>query len=74
MLTERLRTLEEAEIIYRHQTPTVPPCVTYGLTPEGREITAILDQLNTLAHTWRQRANPVPQAEEHTRVSAHQSQ
>lgn len=52
MLTERLRTLEKAEIIYRHQEPTVPPQVTYGLTQEGRELTTILDQLNTLAHTW----------------------
>jgi DNA-binding HxlR family transcriptional regulator len=53
MLTERLRTLEKAEIIYRHQEPTVPPQVTYGLTKEGRELTTILDQLNTLAHTWQ---------------------
>ena len=52
MLTERLRSLEKAEIIYRHQEPTVPPQVTYGLTKEGRELTAILDQLNTLAHNW----------------------
>ena len=69
MLTERLRSLEKAEIIYRHQEPTVPPQVTYGLTKEGRELTAILDQLNTLAHNWedqveyvkgniRQRGNP----------------
>lgn len=53
MLTERLRTLKKAEIIYRHQEPTVPPQVTYGLTKEGRELTTILDQLNTLAHTWQ---------------------
>jgi DNA-binding HxlR family transcriptional regulator len=52
MLTERLRTLVKAEIIYRHQEPTVPPQVTYGLTADGRELTTILDQLNTLAHTW----------------------
>lgn len=52
MLTGRLRTLEKAEIIYRHQEPTVPPQVTYGLTQEGRELTTILNQLNTLAHTW----------------------
>jgi DNA-binding HxlR family transcriptional regulator len=36
MLTERLRTLEEAEIISRHQQPTVPPQVFYELTKEGR--------------------------------------
>ena len=36
MLTERLRALEAAEIIFRHQESTVPPQVTYGLTTEGR--------------------------------------
>lgn len=53
MLTERLRTLEGAEIIHRHQEPTVPPKVTYELTKEGRELTTILDQINTLAYRWQ---------------------
>ena len=52
MLTERLRTLEKAEIIYRHHKPTVPPQVTYGLTEEGQELTTVLDQLNMLAQQW----------------------
>ena len=52
MLTERLRTLEKAEILYRHHNPTVPPQVTYGLTEEGQELTTVLDQLNTLAQQW----------------------
>ena len=56
MLTERLRTLEKAEIIYRHPEPTVPPQVTYGLTTEGKELTTILDGLNTLAHNWQDQA------------------
>jgi DNA-binding HxlR family transcriptional regulator len=53
MLTERLRSLEKAEIISRHQEATVPPKVTYALTEEGRELTTILDQLNTLAYRWQ---------------------
>ncbi|WP_312646949.1 winged helix-turn-helix transcriptional regulator [Candidatus Nitrospira allomarina] len=53
MLTERLRALEKAEIIFRHQAPTIPPQVTYGLTTEGRELTTILDQINTLAGRWQ---------------------
>ena len=53
MLTERLRSLEAAEIIYRRQDPTVPPQVTYGLTKDGKELTAVLDQLNTLAYRWQ---------------------
>lgn len=52
MLTERLRSLEKAEIIYRQHNPTVPPQVTYGLTKEGLELTTVLDQLNTLAQQW----------------------
>lgn len=52
MLTERLRTLEASEIIYRHQEATVPPQVTYGLTAEGRQLTTVLDQLNALAEQW----------------------
>ena len=57
MLTERLRTLENAEIISRHHEPTVPPRVTYSLTTEGRELTNILDQINTLAYRWQARNN-----------------
>ena len=57
MLTERLRTLENAEIISRHHEPTVPPRVTYSLTKEGRELTNILDQINTLAYRWQARNN-----------------
>ncbi|MFZ1747435.1 MAG: helix-turn-helix domain-containing protein [Nitrospirales bacterium] len=53
MLTERLRSLEKAEIIFRHQASTIPPQVNYGLTTEGRELTTILDQINTLAGRWQ---------------------
>lgn len=53
MLTERLRSLEHAEIIDRRQEPTVPPKVTYELTKEGRELTTILDQINALAYRWQ---------------------
>ena len=55
MLTERLRMLKQAEIIFRKQKSTVPPQVTYGLTKEGRELTTILDQLNTVAYRWQAR-------------------
>ncbi|NKB82391.1 MAG: MarR family transcriptional regulator [Nitrospirales bacterium] len=53
MLTERLRSLEAAEIIYRDHQPTVPPQVTYGLMQEGYELTRVLDQLNCLAERWQ---------------------
>ena len=57
MLTERLRSLENAEIISRHHEPTVLPRVTYSLTKEGRDLTNILDQINTLAYRWQARNN-----------------
>jgi DNA-binding HxlR family transcriptional regulator len=53
MMTERLRSLEQAEIIFRHQAPTMPLQVTYRLTKEGRDLTSILDQINTLAERWQ---------------------
>ncbi|MCA1994505.1 MAG: helix-turn-helix transcriptional regulator [Coleofasciculus sp. S288] len=52
VLTERLRMLEQEEILYRHYEPTVPPQVTYGLTERGQELVGILDQLNDLAQRW----------------------
>ncbi|MEX2492987.1 MAG: helix-turn-helix domain-containing protein [Nitrospirales bacterium] len=74
MLTERLRTLEAAEIIFRHQASTIPPQVTYGLTTEGRELTTILDQINTLAYRWQdqktRKANTTTQMKETNRRTA----
>ena len=54
VLTERLRMLEEAGIIFRHPEPTVPPQVTYGLAERGRELEAVLDDLEDIARKWRQ--------------------
>ena len=56
MLTERLRNLEKAEIIYREHRPTIPPQVTYGLTKEGQELATVLNQLNSLAKKWQSEA------------------
>ncbi len=54
MLTERLRLLEAAEVIYRDYEPTVPPKVSYGLTPRGEELTGVLSQLYDVACRWQQ--------------------
>jgi DNA-binding HxlR family transcriptional regulator len=53
VLTGRLRALEAAGIVYRHYEPTVPPAVTYGLTPRGRELDQVLDALNEVAVSWQ---------------------
>jgi len=67
VLTERLRALEAAGIVYRHYEPTVPPAVTYGLTARGRELDGVLDALNAVAVRWQaeDRQRPRKPAAEH---------
>ena len=52
MLTERLRTLEAAWIVFRAYHPSIPPEVTYGLTQRGLELREVLDALDALAQRW----------------------
>jgi len=58
MLTERLRMLEAAEVIYRDYEPTVPPQVTYGVTERGQELMEVLDDLSVIARRWYDRDHP----------------
>jgi DNA-binding HxlR family transcriptional regulator len=53
MLTERLRMLEDARVVYRHYEPTIPPQVTYGLAKRGEELREVLDQLGDVARRWQ---------------------
>ena len=53
VLTERLRMLEEAGVIYRQYEATIPPKVTYGLASRGLELRPVLDQLNAVASRWQ---------------------
>jgi DNA-binding HxlR family transcriptional regulator len=53
VLTERLRMLEQAEVIIRHYEPTIPPQVTYELAPRGRELADVIDRLDQVARKWR---------------------
>ena len=53
VLTERLRMLEQAEIIVRHYTPTIPPQVSYELAPRGRELVDVIDRLDGVAKKWQ---------------------
>lgn len=52
VLTERLRTLEDAGFIFRHYEPTIPPAVTYGITDRMKDIEKVLQQLEGLARKW----------------------
>ena len=53
MLTERLRMLEEARVVFRHYEPTIHPQVTYGLAKRGEELRDVLDQLGKVALRWQ---------------------
>lgn len=54
VLTERLRVLEEATLVYRNYVPTIPPQVSYGLTDRAQELNQIFDQLEVIAQRWYQ--------------------
>ena len=52
VLTERLRTLEAAEIIERRLHPGNPGKVTYATAPRGQQLFPVLDQLSALGASW----------------------
>ena len=52
VLTQRLRELEAAGLLWREQETTVPPKVTYGLTEMGRDVHAALKALDAPARRW----------------------
>ncbi|RMD90463.1 MAG: transcriptional regulator [Alphaproteobacteria bacterium] len=66
MLTERLRMLEGAGIVWREQAQTIPPAVTYGLTERGEELRGVLGKLGEIARRWQaegafsETASPTP--------------
>jgi DNA-binding HxlR family transcriptional regulator len=53
VLTERLRTLEDARFIFRHYEQTIPPAVTYGITERMKDIEKVLAQMEGLARKWQ---------------------
>ncbi|WP_454271895.1 winged helix-turn-helix transcriptional regulator [Roseovarius sp. MBR-51] len=53
MLTERLRMLQGAGVIWREQAETIPPAVTYGLTSRGNDLRGVLDTLGHIAERWK---------------------
>jgi DNA-binding HxlR family transcriptional regulator len=52
MLSERLRELEEAEIVVRHVTPDIPVRVEYELTPKGRSLEKSIAAIREWATKW----------------------
>ena len=60
VLTERLRTLEDARFIFRHYEPTIPPAVTYGITDRMKDIEKVLHQLEELSRKWQRESATLP--------------
>ena len=58
VLTVRLRALEAEGLVYRHQTASNPPEVTYGLTARAVEMGAILEELQRMAASWDDHTDP----------------
>jgi DNA-binding HxlR family transcriptional regulator len=54
VLTERLRGLESKRFIFRRYKATIPPEVTYGLTPRMRDIQKVPNELNRMSLKWKQ--------------------
>src|SRR6266536_4652674 len=49
MLAERLRDLEQAELVRRTVVPTTPPTVEYRLTARGRALAPLMEALRAYA-------------------------
>lgn len=58
VLTERLRRLEAAGLVFRDYRPSVPPEVNYGLTARGRELEGVFDALSGIAQRWAREDAP----------------
>ena len=52
LLSERLRELEEADVVSRTVTPSTPVLIEYSLSERGRELAVVMDGLSTWAERW----------------------
>jgi DNA-binding HxlR family transcriptional regulator len=51
-LSLRLRALEEERIVERHTYPEVPPRVEYALTPKGRALVPLIEDMRAYGREW----------------------
>jgi DNA-binding HxlR family transcriptional regulator len=52
LLSERLKELETEGIVTRAVTPSTPVRIEYSLTPRGRDLTRVMDELGAWAERW----------------------
>jgi DNA-binding HxlR family transcriptional regulator len=75
MLSERLRELEDEEIVARTVIPETPVRVEYSLTSKGRALAPALDAIGHWAERWVEAADaakpsPAPTPERRSRRAA----
>jgi DNA-binding HxlR family transcriptional regulator len=51
-LSERLRALEQEEIVVRRSYTESPPRVEYALTDKGEDLLPIIDEMRRFGHSW----------------------
>ena len=51
-LSERLRALEQEEIVVRRSYAESPPRVEYALTDKGEALLPIIDEMRRFGHEW----------------------
>lgn len=51
-LSERLKRLEEADVIARQCFAEVPPRVEYSLTPKGHALLPVIESMREFGRTW----------------------
>lgn len=51
-LSERLKRLEEAQILTRRCYPEVPPRVEYALTPKGDALMPVIESMRQYGQQW----------------------
>ncbi len=51
-LSERLKRLEEAQVVERHCFAEVPPRVEYSLTPKGHALLPVIDSMRAFGVRW----------------------
>jgi DNA-binding HxlR family transcriptional regulator len=52
MLAERLKELENEDIVHRHVYPETPVRVEYSLTNKGRDLAPVMQALHNWANSW----------------------
>lgn len=62
MLTVRLRSLEAAGIVTRHQYPEIPVRVEYALTERGRGLAPVIIEMERWGSRWSREPVSMPPA------------